>query len=287
MGVGVKSSVLLHAEQVAEVQFAVEERGRPEDTPSPAWIRECGNGASWTESVKAAAATRSTPSRTERTTYHMRAVQEYGIVPSRIRVVTREAVRLPPELMPVTQEIARFIVGARGGGDAQTFDTRLLSFLTRELETVYPKEAKAGEAKFLESVGTLVENYTNVEYWWALRRNLLAVFNQPFREVQEHLAVGVGGKCHPQVSLEQTKRQQRAKAAYLPMEPDFCLVCGNYSEDRDDESYIIGTNPIIYCSMCHIGVHLKCVGLVSIPTTFTCDKCKYLKKGERCDDSVT
>lgn len=33
MGVGVKSSVLLHAEQVAEVQFAVEERGRPEDTP--------------------------------------------------------------------------------------------------------------------------------------------------------------------------------------------------------------------------------------------------------------
>ena len=112
-----KSSVLLHAEQVAEVQFAVEERGRPEDTPSPAWIRECGNGASWTESVKAAAATRSTPSRTERTTYHMRAVQEYGIVPSRIRVVTREAVRLPPELMPVTQEIARFIVGVRGGGD--------------------------------------------------------------------------------------------------------------------------------------------------------------------------
>ena len=49
------------------------------------------------------------------------------------------------------------------------------------------------------------------------------------------------------------------------MSPDFCLACGNYSEDRDEEAFIIGTNPIIYCSLCHIGVHMKCVGLEAVP----------------------
>ena len=46
------------------------------------------------------------------------------------------------------------------------------------------------------------------------------------------------------------------------------MVCGNYSEDRDDESFIIGTNPIIYCSVCHVVVHLKCVGLTNMPSAF-------------------
>lgn len=64
------------------------------------------------------------------------------------------------------------------------------------------------------------------------------------------------------------------------MSPDFCLACGNYSDDRDEEAFIIGTNPIIYCSLCHIGVHMKCVGLESVPEDFICDKCKYLKRGE-------
>lgn len=63
------------------------------------------------------------------------------------------------------------------------------------------------------------------------------------------------------------------------MSPDFCLACGNYSEDRDEEAFIIGTNPIIYCSLCHIGVHMKCVGLESVPEDFICDKCKFLKRG--------
>ena len=63
------------------------------------------------------------------------------------------------------------------------------------------------------------------------------------------------------------------------MSPDFCLACGNYSEDRDEEAFIIGTNPIIYCSLCHIGVHLKCVGLEAVPEDFVCDKCKFLKRG--------
>lgn len=66
------------------------------------------------------------------------------------------------------------------------------------------------------------------------------------------------------------------------MSPDFCLACGNYSEDRDEEAFIIGTNPIIYCSLCHIGVHMKCVGLESVPEDFICDKCKFLKRGSPC-----
>ena len=65
----------------------------------------------------------------------------------------------------------------------------------------------------------------------------------------------------------------------LVVEEDFCMVCGNYSEDRDDESFIIGTNPIIYCSVCHVGVHLKCGGLTNMPSAFVCDKCRYLMKG--------
>ena len=63
------------------------------------------------------------------------------------------------------------------------------------------------------------------------------------------------------------------------MDADFCLICGNFSEDRDDENFIIGINPIIYCSQCHIGVHMKCVGLHEVPEVFVCDKCRYLKKG--------
>lgn len=64
------------------------------------------------------------------------------------------------------------------------------------------------------------------------------------------------------------------------MDSDYCTVCGNLSEDRDDENVIIGLNPIIYCDSCHIGVHLKCVGLTEVPDTFICDKCDYLKRGE-------
>lgn len=63
------------------------------------------------------------------------------------------------------------------------------------------------------------------------------------------------------------------------MDSDFCTVCSNYSADRDDENFIIGTNPIIYCSVCNIGVHLKCVGLAEIPERFICDKCVFLSKG--------
>lgn len=63
------------------------------------------------------------------------------------------------------------------------------------------------------------------------------------------------------------------------MDPDYCLICNNYSLDRDDENFIIGTNPIIYCTYCNIGVHLKCVGLNEIPEPFVCDKCLFLRKG--------
>lgn len=279
--------MLLQAEQLAEVEFAVEESGDDEDKPSPAWIGERACWALPAESVKAAFLMRNVNGRLERSDYYPRPAEGFCIAPSHIRVMTPSAVRMPPELLPISQEISRLIVGAGGGSEVQTFQTRTLSSNAHVLESAYPKEALAGEAKFLENVNTLVETYTNVEYWWALRKNLMAAINQPFREVQEHLAVKVGGTCDAQMSVEQSKRQQRSRTAYYPMEPDFCLVCGNYSEDRDDESYIIGTNPIIYCSMCHIGVHLKCVGLLSIPTTFTCDKCKYLKKGESCVGVVT
>lgn len=71
------------------------------------------------------------------------------------------------------------------------------------------------------------------------------------------------------------------------MSPDFCLACGNYSEDRDEEAFIIGTNPIIYCSLCHIGVHMKCVGLEAVPEDFICDKCKFLKRGPPLFPSLT
>ena len=64
------------------------------------------------------------------------------------------------------------------------------------------------------------------------------------------------------------------------MDSDFCFICGNLSEDRDDENVIIGLNPIIYCSSCNMGVHLKCVGLAEATEQFICDKCKYLKHGE-------
>ena len=77
----------------------------------------------------------------------------------------------------------------------------------------------------------------------------------------------------------QVLRKRRRKNPLFPLDSDYCLVCGNYSEDRDDESFIIGTNPIIYCSVCHVGVHLKCVGLTNMPSAFVCDKCRYLKKG--------
>lgn len=63
------------------------------------------------------------------------------------------------------------------------------------------------------------------------------------------------------------------------MDPDYCTVCNNYSLDRDDENFIIGNNPIIYCNSCNIGVHLKCIGLTEVPDVFTCDKCLFLRKG--------
>ena len=65
-----------------------------------------------------------------------------------------------------------------------------------------------------------------------------------------------------------------------PMDSDYCFVCGNLSEDRDDENVIIGLNPVIYCSSCNMGVHLKCVGLADVTEQFVCDKCKYLKHGD-------
>lgn len=77
----------------------------------------------------------------------------------------------------------------------------------------------------------------------------------------------------------QVLRKRRRKNPLFPLDSDYCLVCGNYSEDRDDENFIIGTNPIIYCSSCHVGVHVKCVGLQEVPESFVCDKCKFLRKG--------
>ena len=51
------------------------------------------------------------------------------------------------------------------------------------------------------------------------------------------------------------------------MDSDYCTICHNYSLDRDDENFIIGNNPIIYCSCCNIGVHLKCIGYTEVPET--------------------
>ena len=65
-----------------------------------------------------------------------------------------------------------------------------------------------------------------------------------------------------------------------PMDSDYCFVCGNLSEDRDDENVIIGLNPVIFCSSCNMGVHLKCVGLAEATEQFICDKCRYLKHGD-------
>ena len=63
------------------------------------------------------------------------------------------------------------------------------------------------------------------------------------------------------------------------MDSDYCTICHNYSLDRDDENFIIGNNPIIYCSCCNIGVHLKCIGYTEVPETFICDKCAFLRRG--------
>ena len=69
------------------------------------------------------------------------------------------------------------------------FDTRLLSFSSRHLEPLYAKQAKLSEPAFLDKVRALVNNYTNVECWWCLRRNLLVAFNQPLSAIRDHLAV--------------------------------------------------------------------------------------------------
>lgn len=77
------------------------------------------------------------------------------------------------------------------------FDTRLLSFSSRHLEPLYAKQVKLSEPAFLDKVRVLVDNYTNVEYWWCLRHNLLTTFNQPFPEIQDHLAVVARGRTDP------------------------------------------------------------------------------------------